>query len=278
MPRVYRPHVTRQRGRPLPTRAEEADLFAAYAADPTIARRNAIVERWLPLTEIIARPLTGRLAAGGTWVDPAELASAAAEALLDVVARFEPGRGLRFVTFAAPRLLGACLDQLRETEWTPRQARDRINRLTAARQAIWHRTGRHATDAELAAELDWPGTEVQRVRRWNDRELKSLDARLYDSGRVGIDVTIASQLPDAAVPDPAARAAAADAWRLVCRGLSKTDLVILVEYYQLDRTMKQIAESLGVCESRVSQRHMHLLARLRETLAPRRAELLEDVA
>jgi RNA polymerase sigma factor (sigma-70 family) len=53
-------------------------------------------------------------------------------------------------------------------------------------------------------------------------------------------------------------------WPGLLRGFSKRERIILISYFVLDRTMKQIAEDLGIGESRVSQLMTQLLNRLRD--------------
>lgn len=62
--------------------------------------------------------MTGRIArrlhpAGVTAVSPEDLESAGVLGLIDAVDRFEPGRGVPFEAYAALRIRGAVLDELR---------------------------------------------------------------------------------------------------------------------------------------------------------------------
>jgi len=59
-------------------------------------------------------------------------------------------------------------------------------------------------------------------------------------------------------------------WKHLMRGFSKRERLILIDYFLLDRTMKQIAENFGICESRISQNLMNVLTRLRELEASER--------
>jgi len=52
-------------------------------------------------------------------------------------------------------------------------------------------------------------------------------------------------------------------WEVACVGLSATEKAIVTGYYRDGHTMKEVAEELGVCESRVSQINKHMLPRMR---------------
>ena len=60
---------------------------------------------------------------------------------------------------------------------------------------------------------------------------------------------------------------------MVTRGLSRAERLIILMYYFEEMTMKEIGQTLDMSESRVSQIHSAILARLREDLAERREEL-----
>ena len=61
---------------------------------------------------------------------------------------------------------------------------------------------------------------------------------------------------------------------LITRGLSRAERLILILYYYEEMTMKEIGVTLDLSESRVSQMHSSVLARLKEQLAARRKELI----
>lgn len=74
------------------------------------ASRCALIERYSPMAGRMARRLHP---AGVTAVSPEDLESAGVLGLIDAVDRFEPGRGVPFEAYAALRIRGAILDELR---------------------------------------------------------------------------------------------------------------------------------------------------------------------
>ncbi len=64
-------------------------------------------------------------------------------------------------------------------------------------------------------------------------------------------------------------------WTEACRGLSKTERLIVLLYYRCELTMKEVGKSLGLCESRICQLHARILAKIRDSAVGRRRALLE---
>ena len=62
------------------------------------------------------------------------------------------------------------------------------------------------------------------------------------------------------------------------KGLSRAERLIIVLYYFEEMTMKEIGATLDLSESRVSQMHSSILARLRAQMADRRKDLSVQVA
>jgi RNA polymerase sigma factor for flagellar operon FliA len=57
------------------------------------------------------------------------------------------------------------------------------------------------------------------------------------------------------------------------RSLSIKERLLLIMYYVEGITMKKVGEALDLSESRISQMHTDLIARLRERLVDRHEEL-----
>ncbi len=70
--------------------------------------------------------------------------------LIEAFNNFDPARGVKFETFAVPRIRGAILDELRALDWVPRSTRAKARNLDRAIDearkrarpgTIEHRTG-----------------------------------------------------------------------------------------------------------------------------------------
>lgn len=225
------------------------------------AARDHLIVHYSPLVKFVA----GRIGAGlPSSVDGGDLVSSGVFGLIDAIERFEPARGIKFETFAAPRIRGAIYDGLRELDWVPRSVRSRAREVERAFADLEARDGRAPSDDELAEHLHIDRAEL-------DKWLKSIAATTIGP----LDRAIESGFEPAAV-DPKGNDTPADViedreLRNVMRGeirnLPEREKLVLSLYYDEGLTLSEIGQVLGVTESRVSQIHTKAVIHLRARMA-----------
>ena len=110
--------------------------------------------------------IAGRLGAGlPSSVDPGDLVSSGVLGLIDAIERFDPQRGVKFETFATPRIRGAIYDGLRELDWVPRSVRSAgPGRSSGRSPTSRRRNGQSPSDDELAAAT--PASRAEQLHQW----------------------------------------------------------------------------------------------------------------
>ena len=154
-------------------------------------------------------------------------------------------------------------------DWVPRLVRHRAHKLADATRTLEAELGRVPHDEEIARRLKMSKAQFQKLLQdANAVSLISL-SRKYTDPDSQRDVFEIDVLPDDRGCDPVAEAQKQDVRELVSRGLSRAERLIVVLYYYEQMTMKQIGQTLDLSESRVSQMHSAILARLRAQLQAR---------
>jgi RNA polymerase sigma factor FliA len=250
--------------------ADVIELWKEYRASfPNPDLRNALIERYMPLVKYHGERVWSRLPHG---VELDDLISAGVFGLMDAIDAFDLDRGVKFETYCVPRIRGAMLDELRNTDWVPRLVRSRARKLNDAMKTLEDRLGRRPTEQELAECLEMSVAEVEKMmldaKAVNLVSLNKKWSETDGSREVGeIDV-----LEDRKGEDPTRRVQKTDLMRLVTKGLNRKERLIIILYYYEELTMKEVGATLDLSESRVSQMHSSLVERLQAQLAGRRPE------
>ena len=249
---------------------DTTEIWQTYKKDQTNQDlRNKLIEQFLPLVRYNAERVWAKLPEG---VDLNDLISAGVFGLMDAIDAFDLNRGVKFETYCVPRIRGAMLDELRTMDWVPRLVRSKASKLEAARKECEAEFGRPPSDGEIAAKMSIPLKELEKLKSEASAvNLVSLNKKWYETDSYK-DVREIDILEDSKGEDPTRGIQKRDLMRLVTKGLNRNERLIIILYYYEELTMKEIGNTLGLSESRVSQMHSSIVARLKDQLNRRRPE------
>ena len=231
--------------------------------------RNLIMEHYLPLVKYTADRIYAKLP---DKVELDDLVSAGIFGLNDAIAAFDPERGVKFETYCTPRIRGAILDELRSMDWVPRLVRARAHQLENALQTLEAFLGRLPTEKEIAREMDLNMDEFRRLQRdANAIGLVSLSNKFAESESEK-DIREIDIIEDQKSENPLIEAQKRDLKGLLTKGLTRAERLIIILYYYEDMTMKEIGVTLDLSESRISQMHSSIIARLKAQMNARKKE------
>lgn len=244
---------------------EATMLWEAYQQQGNESARNALLERHLPLVHHVARQIMRTLS---VQVDLNDLVSAGSVGLMNAVASFDPSRGLAFSTYAAPRIRGAILDDLRRSDHVPRSIRRKQRQISAAEESLSGSLDRRPTDRETAQQL---GVEIDTLWRWkSDTEEAvhvSLDQPMSTSnGRTALPAELLRGASGLEVEDRVNHGEEAVMLRDEILRLKERERIVLTLYYFEELKLHEIARVLGLTESRVSQIRSKALLTLRSRM------------
>ena len=253
--------------KPLPLSERPIEqVWREYRATPSTEVRNFLIARHLDLVAYAAERLHKRLP---SEVEINDLKSAGAFGLMDAVDSFDPDRGVKFETFCTQRIRGAMFDELRSMDWVPRLVRSRTAKVEKVRKSIEMETGSRPTEDEVAKRLNVTGDEFEKLQK-DSRPISmvSLTRKCFETDS-SKDVREIDVVEDGRQENPLQAVQKQDLQALITKGLSRAERLIVILYYYEEMTMKEIGATLDLSESRVSQMHSSILARLKAQMQHR---------
>ncbi|WP_279236573.1 sigma-70 family RNA polymerase sigma factor, partial [Nocardioides sp. SR21] len=194
-------------------------------------------------------------------VDRDDLTSAGFTALVMAATAFDAERGVPFNRYAATRIRGAIVDELRSIDWASRSVRRRSRELDATRANLANVLGRAATSVEVAQAA---GITVGEVAANDDDVARAQVLSLHASEDDAIGERLVSSSPN-----PLAVIEHREQLTYLVEAIAELPerlRIVVEQYFLAERPMAEIAETLGVTESRISQLRAEALVLLRDAL------------
>ncbi|MFC0534124.1 RNA polymerase sigma factor SigF [Phytohabitans kaempferiae] len=256
------------------TSTQEAHATTATSADGTMALlvtlagmapddprragfRDRVIEELLPLAHHLARRFRDR----GEPLD--DLVQTATVGLIKAVDRFDPHRGVDFVGFAVPTIIGEIKRHFRDRTWAvrvPRRLQELRLSISEANATLTQTLGRSPTVAQVAEHLGVTEEDV----------LEGMEgARAYNAASLSVPASEdGAPLGDLiGTDDPGyADVDARVALTKVLATLPERERRIVMLRFHGNQTQQQIADQVGISQMHVSRLLARTLARLREEL------------
>jgi RNA polymerase sigma factor for flagellar operon FliA len=230
-------------------------MSGAFPAD---RRREDVVQAHMPLVGYLVREMLARVP---SHVNRDDLLSAGYAALVAAARGFDNSRGVPFARFAATRVRGALLDELRGLDWASRSVRQRARRTDSARQELTAELGRTPTPAEVAERL---GCTVEDIESADEDVHRAFVFSLQGFATASADDMVTER--SAGPEELLIRRERIGYLRHAIDVLPERLRAVIYGYFFEERPMAQIAIDLGVTESRVSQLRAEALQLLRDGL------------
>ena len=231
-------------------------MRVAKAARDRPTRDELVIEH-VDVVKSIANRLARRLPPS---VETKDLVSIGILGLLDSAGRYRHGLGVPFDAFARRRVLGAMLDELRSLDRVPRSLRRMGRELEETLGRLRHELRREPTDIETADALNMSQEEYQQAVA----QLRYLEVGLHDVETSQCGEWMIALVDDRERPDE--QFEHTEMCELLASAqaqLPERERHIMSLYYQEGWTLKKIGETVGLCESRISQLRTAAIAQLR---------------
>jgi RNA polymerase primary sigma factor len=209
----------------------------------------------------------------GRGLGLAELVCIGNEGLLKAVKKFDPDKGVKFISYAVwwirQTVLQALAEQTRSVR-IPLNQNSNLVRLSRVDTALTQQLGRSPTDEEIAADMGEPVDTIRALRRVAASEL-SLDAPLDrgDRDSASFGERFAGSEAVEIEEEVEAQARREFLEKMFEKYLTERERKILYLYYGLDegeeRTLEEIGSMLGVTRERIRQIRNRAFEKLRES-------------
>ena len=253
-------------GRKTSPSAGDAAKRVRHAACFLRSVREKLILDHLPLVRHVLSRVAAHLP---SHVDREDLLQAGTLGLIDAADRFDPGRNVRFHTYAMTRVRGAMLDLLRSADWLPRSVRRELGRVARISAKLEQEVSRPPTSAEICSRTKLAAQHLAELKFARAHAFFSLDA-LPPAGGLDREYGVAQYerrdytlqpLDYAALEENKSRLAGA-----ILR-LSRTEQMVIKRYYFERLPLREVGAILHVTAPRACQIHRAALRRLVGSLA-----------
>ena len=239
--------------------ADENDiLFSKYLNNPSAAHRNDIVNKYIYLAEIISRKFLNR------GLDYEDIFQVACIALIKAVERFDPGKGVKFVSFATPTIIGEIKRYFRDKGSViriPRRIYEVYQKVNHAREYLSHELQRIPRVDEIAKYLNISEENVlEIIESSNAYNIQSFDQTVYNDDDLELHETIGAD------DTTFERIENRDFLEKSLGRFNEPEKEFISMRYFRGKTQKEIAEKLGVSQMYVSRLEKKVLERFRTIL------------
>lgn len=241
------------------------ELWISFSADRGIDSKHKIITHYIWLVKYVLQQTS---LPTNTILNEDDFLSIGILGLNESIERFDPERGVKFETYAIPRIKGIIQDELRKLDWLSRTARKKAHEFIQAKDILRKEEGREVSSEEIMNKLGVTPEKYQTYLAAAAAAKSSLS--LNDSQIHGFDdddeTDIIEELPDNDAEDYLSKIENDERINFLTTYLNrladKKRLVMTLYYYE-NLTFKEIGQVVNVSESRICQIHTQVVNDLR---------------
>ncbi len=234
--------------------------------------REQIIMQYLPHVKRIVQRIAVYLPKN---VEIDDLLNVGVIGLIQAIERYDPAMDNKFMTYAAFRIRGAVLSELRSRDHISRTNRRKVRELEKTYLKLEQKKGGDVEDHEVVKEMGVSFEQFHKIKQMSNISIISLEEMGYssDKKRNSLSEMFINNKDEDALNQTGIKEVKMAIEKTIEELPEKEKLVISL-YYMDELTMKETGKVLGITESRVSQLHSKAITRLRAKL--RRKNLVEE--
>ncbi|MBK5244549.1 MAG: FliA/WhiG family RNA polymerase sigma factor [Eubacteriaceae bacterium] len=239
------------------------DQWQLYKKSGSTELRNEIVLQYTGLVKKIVLRFKGSYNNFGQLDD---MVNQGMIALINAVEKFDSELGNKFETFATLKIRGSIIDFMRKQDWVPRSQRSLSKVLEDTFGELYVQNGREPTENEIAEKMGITIENLQKIleQRHNSFVLSYEEA--INEKMMEVSPLITNQRkdesPESQILYDELKLELGDA----IDQLKEKERIVVSLYYYENLKLREIAEILGVTESRVSQIHSQAIIKMKTRL------------
>jgi RNA polymerase sigma factor FliA len=239
-------------------------IWQTYKTTGNPELRKELTLRYLGLVKYVVRKMIKNFPPA---IEEQDLYHIGTLGLVEALDRFNLDYGIKFETYAIPRIKGSIIDELRKLDWIPRSLRNKSNMLKEKTVELEQKFAGSYTDAEVSSGLGINEDDLNNWKReMNSLNMLSLDRPIDESNSQNlydmIEVDDEDTYIENSIEEEEMRKVLLEAIKQLPE---KTRLAITLYYYE-KLTFKEIGKILNVSESRISQIHSETMTKLKKSI------------
>jgi len=243
---------------PIKTSISDSELFSRYKADPSVDNRNQIVNKYLYLADVISKKFVNR------GIDYEDIDQVAAIALIKAAERFDPEKGVKFVSFATPTVIGEIKRFFRDKGSViriPRRIYEIYQKVNYAKDYLTNQLNRTPRVDEISSYLSITEEDVlETIESWNAYNMQSFDQNAYSDDDIELHETIGAE------DTTFERIENRDFLQKSLDKFNEIERKFIDLRYFIGKTQKEIADLLGVSQMYVSRMERKILKKFKTLL------------
>lgn len=241
------------------SRIDEKDaLLVIYRDNPTAGNRNQVVNKYINLAEIISKKFYNR------GIDYEDIYQVACIALIKSVERFDLEKGVKFVSFATPTIIGEIKRYFRDKGSTiriPRRIYEVYQKVNYAKEYLTQELKRTPRIDEIANHLKLSEeTILEIIESWNAYNIQSFDQNVFSEDNLELHELVGTE--DSTFEKIENR-------DFLSKSLDKFNSAekdfITLRYFK-NATQKEIALKMGVSQMYISRLEKKIIEKFRVLL------------
>jgi len=227
--------------------------------------QEQLAKNYLPLVKSIVSKFRNHLP---TSLEMEDVYGIGIYGLMVAVKHYDPSKGRAFGAYAALRIRGAILDELRRLDWMPRKLRGEAKKLQQVRNELEQTLGGAVTDKDMSREM---GMKLDRYRFLKEKTRPVTMVHLDDSSRESEESgpslqNIISDLTQLNARERVEEKEVIERIRIAIMHLPEMSKKVVAMYYYENMRLSEIAAVFSLSESRICQIHSKAIQDIRVQL------------